>query len=225
VGIVGTAGCLRLGGDSNETPTETGTQTPTETGEPETEEEATDTTTGQYSISPSGGEAFCVTAVETDESVTEFYGYDTDDNDSRGGETGFEKADTASLFLHRDTTTDTLSLVFLHGSSDESNLRRADYALTGFDGVSWLVKDDPGSYEYDSYSSSNGALTEVNWRWEGGTDGGAVGPLGEEFDLTVLATTQEVSTWRVIDGDGSVAGTIPVEGSVQITGGTGSICG
>lgn len=191
--VVGAAGCQQSSGDG-------------------------DAPTEGYLIEPDGGEQFCVTAFETEENVSDFYGYNTGDNDSRGGETGFEKAETASLLLHRDTAEGRLSLVFLHGSADESDLRRADYTLSGFEGMSWLVKDDPGSYPYDSYASTEGTPTGVNWRWQGGTDGGAIGPLGEEFDLSVSATTQEVETWRVIGGDGSVAGTLPVGGSVRIVG-------
>jgi len=178
--------------------------------------ETTNATDRGYPVETSGGEQFCVTPVEGAENVSQFYGYKTSAEDSRGGETGFERAETASLLLYEDTTTGNLSLVFLQGSSNESDLRRADYDLSGFEGLEWLVKDDPESFAYDSYEFDNGTITGVNWRWQSGTDGGAVGSLGDSFDLSIDATTQEVDTWRVIDGDGSVAGTAPVGGSVRI---------
>jgi hypothetical protein len=173
-------------------------------------------TAGTYLVETSDGEQFCVSAIESAENVSQFYGQQTVANDSRGGDTGLEKPETASLFLHQDTTSGNLSLVFLHGSPNETELRRADYRLSGFEGLSWLVKDDPESFPYDSYASENGTLTGVNWRWERGFDGGAVGPLGDQFNLSIDATTHEVSTWRVIDSDKSVAGTAPVGGSVQV---------
>lgn len=172
---------------------------------------------GEYVVETTSGEQFCVSPIEGSENVSQFYGYNTGAADSRGGETGLEEVGVASVLLYRDTTTDELSLVFLHGSSDADALRRADYDLDGFDGASWRVKDDPESYAYDTYLFDGDAITGVKWRWQSGTDGGAIGPLGEEFSVSVDATTHEVETWRVVDGDRSVAGTIPVGGSVEIS--------
>lgn len=169
-----------------------------------------------YVVETSDGEQICLSPIEGTENVSAFYGQETTENDSRSGETGLEEPETASLFLYRDTTSGNLSLVFLHGSPNESNLRRADYNLSGFAGLSWIVKDDPGSFPYDSYETDNGSLTAVNWRWQSGFDGGAVGPLGDRFNLSVDATTQEVNTWRLLNGDRSVAWTIPVGGSVRV---------
>jgi PGF-CTERM protein len=177
-----------------------------------------------YVVETSDGGEFCLSPVEGTENVSQFYGYRSDSSDSRGGETGFEEARTASLFLYRSAQTGNLSLVFLHGSANESELRRADYSLSGFEGASWVVQDDPGSFAYDSYEFDGDAITGVNWRWESGTDGGAIAPLGDEFDVSITATTQEVETWRVIDGNGSAAGTAPVGGSVQIRTATGEEC-
>jgi hypothetical protein len=172
---------------------------------------------GEFVVTTSSGDQFCLSAIEGNDSVQRFYGYQGSGSDSRGGETGFEQAETATLLLYRSTSTGNLSLVFLHGSANESDLRRAKYDLTGFEGANWLVQDDPESFPYDSYGFTDGAPTYAQWRWQGGTDGGALGPLGDSVDVSVNASSQDVSTWRVIGSDGSVAGTIPVDGAVDIS--------
>jgi hypothetical protein len=172
----------------------------------------------RYLVETSGGEEFCVSPITGTENVGQFYGQSTDGGDSMIADTGFEQPQTGSLLLYRNTSADALSLVFVHGSTNESDLRRADYELSGFEGASWVVKDDPESFPYDSYESSNGTITGVNWRWESGTDGGAVGPLTGQVSLSITATTQQIDTWRMIGGHGGVAGTLPVGGTVNITG-------
>jgi hypothetical protein len=170
-----------------------------------------------YVVETSDGDEYCMQPIRNEGNVSQFYGYNTDARDSRGGDTSFEQAKTASLLLYEDTQTGNLSLVFLHGSANESNLRQANYDLSGFEGTEWLVKDDPESFTYDSYAYEDGAIAGVQWQWQSGTDGGAIGSLGSPFSVTVDATVQEVGTWRLIDGNSSTLGTVPVGGDVQIS--------
>jgi hypothetical protein len=86
------------------------------------------------------------------------------------------------------------------------------------DGTEWLVKDDPeprsSSEAYEVPGETDDDSISVVWGWSGDTsltDGGAIGPLDESFDITVThhqegtarettSSRDRVDRWLFIDG-------------------------
>lgn len=133
------------------------------------------------------------------ESVKSFYDYrtpipenpytnQTGRSYSSKGTLPLQQPDTSNFFLYEDSAGN-LSLVFLHGSTDNaSDGGSATFTIAGLpeDG-NWTVKDDEyeGDHNYDAWREADG-VHRVDWTWgEGKTDGGAYTGLGENFTVTI----------------------------------------
>lgn len=142
------------------------------------------------------GETECVSPIESDRPVAEYYGYDRGPSDSSSTPDGLEEDDATVSFLYRNTETDAVSIVFLNGDAEESSENGGGNAVMTFEGVSgyeWQVQDGrpgPGAGDADPYTTDSGEFGEsesVIWGWnDGRTDGGAFGPLGNSFDVRVV---------------------------------------
>lgn len=199
-GLGGLAGCS--GGDGDGT-----TETPTQPCED----------TGIVVEDPDGND-HCVAPVERDQSIEEYYGYDTETQNSSALSDGIEVADATISFVYRSRSTDTRSLVVVHDSPAGGT--GGDVAMTfeGTDGTEWLVKDDPeprsASEVYETPAETSDGSVSVIWGWSGDsslTDGGALGPLGESFDVTLThhqegtagdttTTRGGIDRWLFVDG-------------------------
>ena len=182
--------------------------------------------TGSYSVQQDD-RCVAVTPLSGDESVLEFYGYEStfEDNPyttsigpgfSSVGTLDLQVPETSLLFLYSDSA-GILSLVFVHGSREGGvDGGSASFDVTGLpaDGR-WAVKDD----EYDSPNNeddwTHGDTTaEIDWTWgRSATDGGAFEGLGDEFNVTIdpafngeaelFGQTHDglVDNWTVLSGD------------------------
>ena len=137
------------------------------------------------------GSTHCVVPVERDQSITEYYGYDTETRNSAALADGFEAVDATVSFVYRNASTGDRSLVVVHDSPDGGSGGTVAMTFEGVGGTQWLVKDDPeprsSSEVYESpQEASDGSISTI-WGWSGSsslTDGGAIGPLGDSFDVT-----------------------------------------
>jgi len=101
--------------------------------------------------------------------------------------------DTTNLLVYEDENGDR-HLVIVHDASngvlDEDDATDGDVEAT-FSGLessyAWEVRDDdPGNDTYDPIDSST---ETVDWQWSAQyTDGGAIGTLSSEFDISIDAT-------------------------------------
>lgn len=190
-----------------------------------------------FALEGPAGSTICVEPVEADRSVAEYYGYDREPSDSSSTPDGLEREDAIVTFLYRNTATGDLSLVCLNGDATASSDGggRAPMTFTGVSGTEWLVQDgQPGDGfgDQDPYETAEGPLGEsesVIWGWDDSkTDGGAIGPLGESFDVGVVsdaeATVQDVTaaregldSWLFVDG-GDIEEPIEIEAFTEETG-------
>jgi len=158
-----------------------------------------------------------VAAIESDGPVEEYYGFDTDNNNSAALPDSLMITDATVSFVHRNTETGEHSLVTVH---DEPTSDAGGAAVMTFGGVTdaqWLAKDDtedisPPQDRYETPDGTFGSSESAAWEWNPDrTDGGAIGPLGAEFDViishrasgTVRDETKERSgldRWLFVDG-------------------------
>jgi len=209
VGLAGMAGCTgELPGGNDDTEAEDGvsdtsTQLCADTG---IVVEGPDQTT------------HCVAPVESDQSIEDYYGYDTETQNSSALADEIEVEDATISFVYRNTSTGDRSLVVVHDSPDGGTAGDAVMTFQGIEGAGWLVKDDPeprsASEAYETPGETEGDSISAVWGWSGDsslTDGGAIGPLGESFDATIThhqegtardATTSRegIDSWLFVDG-------------------------
>jgi len=163
-------------------------------------------------------ETHCVAAVESDQSIEEYYGYDTETQNSSALADEIEVADATISFVYRNTTTGDRSLVVVHDSPDGGTGGDVVMTFQGIDGTDWVVKDDPeprsSSEAYETPQEAAGDSISAVWGWSGDsslTDGGAIGPLGESFDITIThhqegtakettASRKGIDRWLFVDG-------------------------
>jgi len=149
----------------------------------------------------------CVAAVESDQSIEEYYGFDTETQNSSALVGGIEVADATISFIYRNTVTGDRSLVVVHDSPDGGTGGDAVMSFQGIDGTEWLVKDDPeprsASEVYEVPGETDDDSISAVWGWSGDsslTDGGAIGPLDESFDITIThhqeGTAKETTSGR-----------------------------
>ena len=201
------------------TETETATRTETETAT-RTETETAAARCADTGIVVEGPDqtTHCVAAVESDLSIEEYYGFDTETQNSSALVDGMEVTDATIAFVYRNTATGDRSLVVVHDSPDGGTGGAAVMTFQGVDGTEWLVKDDPeprsSSEAYEVPGETDDDSISVVWGWSGDTsltDGGAIGPLDESFDITVThhqeGTAREttssrdgVDRWLFVDG-------------------------
>jgi PKD repeat protein len=152
---------------------------------------------GFYTVSQ-GETRVPITPLESAESALDFYALaNTRSN------TGLEEANTAVVFLYRNTLTGELSLfVLLGGGSTGSTAGAATMTLSGVPaGAGWIVQDDAADFR-DTW-----ALTpptgNISWTWNDGLgDGMVLGPLGIDFSLTLFPTfTTGITQAKVLSGN------------------------
>ncbi|AOW80092.1 hypothetical protein HTSR_0907 [Halodesulfurarchaeum formicicum] len=153
-----------------------------------------------------GGETYCVSVIEGGETAKSFYEYDPDNWVSDN--TDIQDEDTSHLFFYRGQN-DALSLFLIHDHKESDDGGEAELEIQIVGGqddasnsdLSWWEQDDSDG-DRDEYSI-DGETFSTYWIWNGGkTDGGILGPLDEEFYLTVTPEMWNgIDTWSVFDGD------------------------
>jgi hypothetical protein len=172
---------------------------------------------GTIGVEGPNGTTSCVEPVESDQSVAEYVGYDTENNFSTDTPDEVERKDATVTFVYRNSSTDELSLVVIHDEPTDTTTGKASMSFDGVAGSEWQVRDDPENVNPpDRYQTDESTMDEtesVVWQWGSNprTDGGAVGPLDEAFDVTIThrqsGTVDDVSVersgldrWLVVDG-------------------------
>jgi hypothetical protein len=125
------------------------------------------------------GNVWIVTPEVTIEDVATFYDYGPPASTSL---TDQPLEDTSVVFLHEDSL-GVLSLVVINDTIGDPDGGRAQIDLSGLDpDAEWLAKDDPGEVYVDA-----DALGDATARWAWApccTDGGAIGDLGDDVDIS-----------------------------------------
>lgn len=179
-----------------------------------------ETACSSITVESPDGASNCVTPVESDQPIREYYGYSRDGNDSASTPDGLEVNDAIVSFVYRNTGTEQESLVTILGDATATSDGGGNVAMSfeGVSGYQWQVQDGPpapGSGDADPYQTSDGEFgseESVIWGWDDGrTDGGALGPLGDSFDITVTSLAegsvgdqtqarQGLDRWVLVDG-------------------------
>lgn len=127
-------------------------------------------------------------------SAVDFYRYANDQPN-----TGLEVPNQAIVFLHRDATTNALSLIII--LSKPGNVGGGEATLR-FDGLPptarIALRDDPAdTYEF------NPPVATMTWRWlPERADGVVINGLPEEFEIIITPTfTRGIDGWQVLSGD------------------------
>lgn len=161
-----------------------------------------------------------VQPVEGAQSVEDYYGYSSGPSDSANTPDGLEVEDATVTFVYQNTQTGDRSLVVINGDATDSSDGggKAVFTFTGVSGAEWQVQDGPpgsGFGDFDPYETEEGPLGDaesVIWGWDDSkTDGGAIGPLGTAFEVsivhrsegTVRDRTEErtgLDEWLFVDG-------------------------
>jgi hypothetical protein len=175
---------------------------------------------GQVAVEDPDGTTHCVAPVESPQSVAEYYGYGSGQNDSASTPDGLATDDATVTFVYRNADTGDRSLVVINGDATATTDGGGRVAMTfeGVTGYEWQVQDGPsgsGAGDRDPYQTGDGEFGEsesVVWGWDDSkTDGGAFGPLGDAFDVTAVHraegtvgdTTRArtgLERWLLVDG-------------------------
>ncbi len=134
---------------------------------------------GFYQVSQ-GETRVQVTPLESTASAADFYGYT-----ASVATTGLEKAGTATFFLYRNTSTGEVSLfALMSGPDGVAGTTTID--MSGIPaGASFLVRDD--AFDFRDTWAITPPTANVFMGWQDGmSDGFAMGPLGEEADITLF---------------------------------------
>ena len=120
--------------------------------------------------------------------------------------TGLEKADTAVLFLYRDTATGTVSLFVLLSGVAASTAGTSSITLSGIPAdATFLVKDDSDDFR-DTWQITPPTGTFTN-SWDAAKgDGAVIGPLGTSFELTLYPDS---TRWVGITEVTALSGSLP----------------
>lgn len=156
-----------------------------------------------------------VEPVVDDQSVEEYYGFDTEGDKSANPPDEVTAPNATVCFVYQDASSGERSLVVIHGDpSDESEDGGAAVMRFGnVTGYGWQVQDGPpGNDAYETANGEFGATESAIWTWPAGrSDGGAFGSLDGAFDVEVVhrgeGTVNEESQersglegWLFIDG-------------------------
>ncbi|MFB6069255.1 MAG: SipW-dependent-type signal peptide-containing protein [Halobacterium sp.] len=156
-----------------------------------------------------GDDEYCISAVEGDVPVEEFYDFRTSNWSSNN--IAVQAAETTRVFLYRESSGDVYLVVVNDALGDDGG----GDAIVEYDGLDaatnqtdpWVVatQDDPGQSTSDSY-----AADRTEWHWNPGrTDGGAAGPLqpaaGHDGFCIYVApqTLNGITALQVLDGSAS----------------------
>ncbi len=112
---------------------------------------------------------------------------------------GFEVVGRSLLFLYLDETTGEYSLVIVHSRAD-GGAGSVTFTLEGVpQGAQFQVQDDPDDqWTLDPTTGT----AEVSWTWQAGyNDGGAIGPLPQDFAITITPQfTSGITEWAALSG-------------------------
>jgi len=135
---------------------------------------------GYFTVSQ-GATQETISPLENAVGVVDFYGYA-----GSMATTGFEEANTAVMFLYRDTASGDLSLFVVLGGATGSTAGSVSMTLNGVPaGAVFQVQDDNFDFR-DSWDVTPPTGT-VSWAWDDGLgDGMVLGPLTEEFEMTLF---------------------------------------
>ncbi len=136
--------------------------------------------TGYYTVSQGTQKVQIVPLVGT-KSAVDFYNYK-----NYHSNTGLEEPNTAILFLYRNSATGALSL-FVLLSSPTGGAGSVTFALSGVPtGAKFEVEDDGSTIDFNESWKLTPPTGSVHWAWyANGADGMALGPLGNQFTLTI----------------------------------------
>ena len=149
---------------------------------------------GFYTVSQ-GETRVQIVPLENPQSAVDFYAYTASKSS-----TGLEEANTAILFVYKNTTTGVMSLfVLFNGGAGTAG--SASMSLSGVPaGAAFTVQDD--SFDFRDSWEITPPTANVAWSWDqGGGDGMVLGPIGTEFDLTIFPQfTSGISTVKFLSG-------------------------
>jgi uncharacterized Zn-binding protein involved in type VI secretion len=201
--VTGAPTVLVGGGRANREPDEASTETDT------------GASTGDVQVRGPDGEPVCVGAVEGERPVEEFYGLGEEGDRSATLPDGTTVANATVTFVYHDRSSGERSLVVVNGAPSESeDGGTAAMQFEGVEGASWQVQGDrPGSDAYETADGELGATESVVWAWGSEeSDGGAIGPLGDDGALVVTHQASGVvgqmagsrgglERWLFLDGE------------------------
>jgi len=123
--------------------------------------------------------------------------------------TGFEKANTAILFLYRNTVNGQVSLFVILGAVG-GTAGSTSMTLSGVPaGAKFQVQDD-GAGDFRETWSLTPPTGSVSWVWDAGRgDGMVIGPLGDAFQMSLFPQfTAGISDVKFLYGDRTAPQTI-----------------
>jgi len=134
---------------------------------------------GFYTVSQ-GETQVQIIPLENPGGAVDFYGYV-----GSVASTGLKEANTAVMFLYRDTVSGDLSLFVLLGGPN-GTAGAASLTLNGVPtGADFLVQDD--NFDFRDTWNLAPPTGDVSWTWDDGfSDGMVLGPLGSEFELSLF---------------------------------------
>ncbi|WP_267639608.1 hypothetical protein [Haloarchaeobius amylolyticus] len=139
---------------------------------------------GQFAVFQNGQQLGCIDAVQTDQTIAEFYGLQnfvaTGDIESR------LDSDVSKIMLV--DAADGLAFVVVN---DENNGTggAASMEFVGFTPAQNLLVEDDDASTSDDYTVTGGVLEAADWQWANAkTDGMAVGPMPGSFSIAVTAS-------------------------------------
>lgn len=144
-----------------------------------------------------GDRCLDLTAVPGAQSVTDFYNWQAAGTDySSLGTTDIQRPRTSLLFLYEGPD-GTLSLVLIHGAHGDEESGSVSFRFRGLPPAgTWTVRDDSYNEEtnHDNWLTG-GTAGRVDWTSKAGrTDGGAYGPVGDDFEIAIEPLFNEAAT-------------------------------
>jgi len=136
------------------------------------------------------------------ESIETFYSYGSPSGSSSN--TGLEESETSLLFLYKDETTGDVSLAFIHDIAPDATGGSAQFSFSGIPAdAEFVVRDDAGEVP----SGPIGDTAVGTWTWSPCcTDGGALSPLGSEFEITITPTSfSGITAWKYLTSTDPIA--------------------
>ena len=116
--------------------------------------------------------------------------------------TGFEKPNTAVLFLYQNTLNGQISLFVILGATG-GTAGSTKMTLSGVPaGAKWQVQDD-GAGDFREVWALTPPTGSVSWTWDQGRgDGFVLGPLGVDFQLSLFPEfTSGITDVKFLSGD------------------------
>ena len=154
---------------------------------------------GFYTVSQ-GETRVPITPLENPEAALDFYAFaNTQSN------TGYEEANTAIVFLYRNTLNGQLSVFVLLSGDAAATAGAVTMTLSGVPaGADWIVQDD--EFDFRDTWALTPPTGNISWTWDDARgDGMVLGPLGEAFELTLFPQfTNGITQVKFLSG--SVAG-------------------